>query len=197
MDRQFEDLENKAKLVELVDELSRKKNELNDTIARLRTRNEQLRHSQQQRLSRAYTLIADEIRKLLHNDLRRQDAFEKARSIEFDFVSNAITVDGQSYFSASSRVILKSSFFLGFLSAATKEPYFRHPRFCMIDTIEDKGMEPIRSHNFQRQIVRVSTESQVEHQIIFATAMIAPELDNSNYTVGHNSTRDKPSVRIG
>jgi hypothetical protein len=92
---------------------------------------------------------------------------------------------------------LKSSFFLGFLAAATKEPFFRHPRFCMIDTIEDKGMEPIRSHNFQKQIVRVSEQSNVEHQIIFATSMIAPEFNNARYTIGRFSTHDDRTLDIG
>ena len=110
LQRQLEDLENRARLIELVDELSKRKALLEDSIKRLQIRNEQLRHAQAQRLARAYTLIADEIRKLLHNDLPRELTFEKARNIEFDFVTNKISVDGETYFSASSRVILKSSF---------------------------------------------------------------------------------------
>jgi len=196
LDRQIENFEERARMVEMVDQLSRKKNELNDAITRLKSKNEAIRLHQQQQLSRAYTAIADEIRLLLRNDLRRQDSFEDPRSIEFDFGANRISVDGQTYFSASSRVILKSSFFLGFLAAATKNTFFRHPRFCIIDTIEDKGMEPQRSHNFQLQIARVSESSAQEHQIIFATAMIAPDLDDERYTVGKFSTRDDPTIAI-
>ena len=168
-----------------------------NSIKRLQTRNEQLRHAQAQRLARAYTLIADEIRTLLHNDLPRELAFEKSRSIEFDFVANKISVDGETYFSASSRVILKSSFFLGFLAAACKEPFFRHPRFCMIDTVEDKGMEPIRSHNFQQEIVRISEQSKVDHQIIYATSMIAPQFDEPQFTIGKASTHENRTLNIG
>jgi hypothetical protein len=62
--------------------------------------------------------------------------------VDFSFEQNKISVDGQTYFSASSRVILKNSLFCGFLFAALKEKFFRHPRFCMLDTVEDKGMEP-------------------------------------------------------
>ena len=109
------------------------------------------------------------------------------RNIQLDFGGNRISVDGHTYFSASSRAILRSSFFLGFFAAATKDLQFRHPRFVMLDTIEDKGMEVARSHNFQRQILRVSSESKVEHQIIYATAMIAPDLDDPKYTVGKSS----------
>jgi hypothetical protein len=196
LERQLEDLNEKAKIVQMIDEIAARKNQLNDAIARLKADNERLRASQQTRLQRAYTLIADEIRTLLHNDLRRQDAFEAAQNIQFDFGANKISVDGHSYFSASSRVILKSSFFLGLLSAATKDPLFRHPRFVMIDTIEDKGMEPERSHNFQNQILRISNETKIEHQIIYATSMIAPDLDDERFTIGKFSTRDGRTLDI-
>jgi hypothetical protein len=196
LQRQLEDLNEKAKLIRLIDDISLRKNELNDQIGRLKTQNERLRSSQKKRLERAYTIISDEIRTLLHNDLRRQDSFETADNIQFDFAANRISVDGHSYFSASSRVILKSSFFLGFFAAAAKDQLFRHPRFVMIDTIEDKGMEPERSHNFQNQILRVSNETKMEHQIIYATAMIAPDLDEERFTIGKFSTRDDPTLNI-
>jgi hypothetical protein len=57
-------------------------------------------------------------------------------------------------------------------------------------------MEVIRSHNFQLQIARVSQDSNVEHQIIFATSMIAPELDEEDFTIGKYSTRDDPTLAI-
>ena len=94
-------------------------------------------------------------------------------------------------------MVLKTSFFVGFLLAALKHEFFRHPRFCLIDTIEDKGMEQERSHNFQRQVVKRSQSSPVDHQVIFATAMIAPELDVPELTVGRYSTLDQPTLAIG
>lgn len=196
VDRQIEDLEERARIIQLVARLSEDKNYLNEKITKLRSENEALRSSQQRRIEFSYTLIAREIRDLLHRDLRRQDSFENAENVSFDFGANRISVDGHSYFSASSRVILKSSFFLGFLSAAMKDKEFRHPRFVMIDTIEDKGMEPERSHNFQNLILDVSMKSNVEHQIIYATAMIAPDLDDEQYLVGKFSTRDSPTIDI-
>jgi len=66
----------------------------------------------------------------------------------------------------------------------------------MIDTIEDKGMEPERSHNFQNQILRKSKESKVEHQVIFATAMISPDLDDEEFLIGRFYTRDQPTLEI-
>lgn len=194
--RQIEDLTQREEIGKLVNELSRRKDEMNDRITRLRNENERLKAAQEKQLSRAKTMIADEVRDLLMHDLRRQDSFENPRNIQFDFASNTITVDGRTYFSASSRVILKSSFFLGFFSAATKDPAFRHPRFVMIDTIEDKGMEPERSHNFQNQILRKSNDAKVEHQIIFATSMISPDLDDEDFLVGRFYTRDEPTLKI-
>ena len=85
---------------------------------------------------------------------------------------------------------------MGFLAAATKVPTFRHPRFCMIDTHENMGVEAIRSQNFQLQMLRISQESKVEHQIIYATAMIAPELEDDAYTVGPFSRGDEKTVGI-
>jgi hypothetical protein len=196
LDRQIEDLNEKARIILVIDEIAARKNVLNDAISQLRTANEKLRFMQQRRLEQAYTAIADEVRTLLHHDLRRQDTFETAQSIQFDFGTNKISVDGHSYFSASSRVILKSSFVLAFFAAATKDPEFRHPRFVMIDTTEDKGMEPERSHNFQNQILRVSQASKVRHQIIYATAMISPDLDDEAHTIGKFSTRDDATLAI-
>lgn len=196
LDREMEDLENKVSIAQMVDQLSRRKAQLNGEISRLRDENEAFRASQQKRLTKAYTDIAGEIRTLLHNDLRRQDSFENAQSIQFDFASNTISVDGHSYFSASSRAFLKSSFFAGFLAAATKETFFRHPRFCIIDNIEDKGMEPVRSQNFQLQLARISEEARGDHQVIIATAMIVPDLDEETYTIGKFSTRDDYTLDI-
>lgn len=196
LDRKAEDLAAKVTLANEINKLTMEKDELNAKITRLRTRNEQLRFTQAKRLSFSYALIEGEIKDLLHHDLRRQDAFVTANKVQFDFSANSLAVDGQTYFSASSRVILKSSFFIGFLQAARKDVNFRHPRFCMLDTIEDKGMEQVRSHNFQRLIVDKSKSLQVEHQIIFATAMIAPELDDPKFTVGDHSTLDNPTIKI-
>ena len=66
----------------------------------------------------------------------------------------------------------------------------------MIDTLENMGVEAIRSQNFQMQIKRISSELPAEHQIIYATAMIAPDLEDETYTVGRYSTLDEPTIAI-
>jgi hypothetical protein len=196
LQRQLEDLDERMKAVALAQELSERKAQLSETIARLKAENESIQAEQEQRLRRAYSLISTEVLHLLRNDLRRQDSFESPERVEFSFEQNKITVDEQTYFSASSRVILKNSFFCGFLFAAVKERFFRHPRFCMLDTVEDKGMEPERSHNFQMLIAEQSEAAAIRHQIIMGTAMIAPDLDDERYTVGKYSTRDEMTLEL-
>ncbi|QIE55103.1 hypothetical protein G5B40_06325 [Pikeienuella piscinae] len=132
---------------------------------------------------------------MLKGDLKRQDSFEDPQRVDFSFAKNTITVDDHTYFSASSRVVLKTSFLVGVLAAALEDEKFRHPRFLMIDITEDKGMEQERSHNFQQQVVRISNASEVEHQIILATAMPSPELDDDVF-VGKFSTRDSGTLNF-
>lgn len=194
LDRRDEDLTEKAKLIEMMDTLSAQKAGLNERLTRLKDRNEQLRYMQQSRLGDASLSISDNVRALLAQDLKRQDCFESPQKVGFSFSDNRISVDGHTYFSASSRAILKSAFVLGFYAAATQKAYFRHPRFVMLDTIEDKGMEAARSQNFQRLIVKTSKESATLNQVIFGTAMIAEELDSARYVVGRFYTRDHRSL---
>jgi hypothetical protein len=196
LERQLEDLDQRAKAVALVSRLSARKEELASEIGRLRAAIDTARASQQGRFEKAKTAIAGEVLDLLRHDLRREEAFENPREVSFDFAANRISVDGQSYFSASSRAILKTSFAAGFLLSATKDRLFRHPRFCMVDIVEDKGMEADRSRNMQIQLAERSNAAPTAHQLIIATAMIAPELDDERYTVGNFSTRDEPTLRF-
>jgi len=90
-----------------------------------------------------------------------------------------------------------NSFFVGFLTAAAMHRYFRHPRFLMMDSIEDKGMEVERAQNFQRMIVANVKKAASESQVIFGTSMIAPDLETDEYVVGRRSTRESRTLAIG
>ena len=76
-------------------------------------------------------------------NLPSQEALQNARSISL-FTGDKILVNGESYFSARSLVILENSFLADFLFAATQ---FQRSdiRVAIFDTVEDKGMEPERS----------------------------------------------------
>lgn len=194
--RELEGIGEKAALIARLDNMSRQKVELTASIAELADANERLKASEADRLRMAYTEVAEETIFFLHRDLPRQDSFQNASNVRFSFAKDSLSVDGQSYFSASSIVLLKNAFLCGFLFAAAKDPQFRHPRLTIIDTVEDKGMEPERSQNFQRLLVDRSAEIEADHQIIFATAMINPDLNNSNFVVGRASTHDDRSLKV-
>lgn len=197
VDRQLEDIAQKERLAETLDGLISRKSELNEEISSLRTANDLIAASLKMRLSVAYAEVESSILDMLHSDLPREEAFIHAKSVQFDFGSNKLNVDNESYFSASSRVILRNSFFVGLFAAAARDPSFRHFRLCILDTIEDKGMQDERSHNFQRLIVQVSQAAKTEHQIIFGTSMIAPDLKMEEFMVGHHSTREKRTLALG
>lgn len=196
LNRQLDDMVRMEQLAKRLQDLSDRRAEIRGRIVALEGNNEALERQQLDRISHASTAVSDEVKTLLINDLRRQDIFENPQSVAFSFRDNVISVNEERYFSASSRAILKSSFTLAMLAAATKIPFMRHPRFCIIDSLENMGVEAIRSANFQQQILRVSQESKVEHQIIFATAMIAPDLDQPQFQVGRSYTRDEPSLAL-
>lgn len=194
--RELEDIAEKASLIGRLDQMSRQKVQLTAAISELTDINDRLKASEAERLMAAYTEVADETVFFLHRDLPRQDSFQNASSVKFSFGRDQISVDGQSYFSASSTVYLKNAFLSAFLFSAARDARFRHLRFLVLDTIEDKGMEPERSQNFQRLLVDRSASIEADHQIIFATAVINPALDNEKYVVGRRSTHDKRTLAL-
>ena len=187
------------KLASLLSEQTATRDNLNSDLSKIRDRIERLNISKESKRLEAYNAVAEALRYLLHNDLTRQPEFEIAEDVSFDFASNRITVDQQSQFSASSMVYLRHSFHLSLLMASTTHSYFRFPRIVIIDGIEDGGMEPDRSFNFQKQVRDVSesilaSDPPIDHQIIVTTAHIWPEIENAKYVVGDSYTHDNRSV---
>lgn len=191
---QLENIDSREKIIRKLTEMSDLKEKLGANISKLQARNNDLMMAQESRYQEAKNRISTHIKTFLRKDLRRQDAFEYANEVWFDFGGNRITVNDQEYFSASSRVILKNSFFSAFLLSALEDRKFRHPRFFIMDTIEEHGIEPIRSQNFQNILLEYFGSPKVEAQIIFATANISPDADDEAYTVGRFFTRDNPTL---
>ncbi len=190
IDKSIEDIEGQVKLANRIGDLSARKSQLDQDIQSLGARISALQLSQTDRLRSAKASIEKNIIEILRGDLRRQDSFENPEHIQFSFAKNTITVDGHTYFSASSRVVLKSAFMVGFLKAALYDPKFRHPRFLMIDITEDKGIELARSHNFQKQVIGISVKAPVEHQIIIATAAPWPDIKPEMFVGKHSTLQD-------
>lgn len=150
----------------------------------------------QSQISQARHFIELEILDFLRRDLERQSTFKNAESVNFEFDGDRINVNGESFFSASSMVYLRNSFIASMTIAAANEKSFSHPRFMLMDTIEDKGMEPERSKNFQRILYEKSSTAISKNQMIIATSMIAPELDNPDVTVGAFYTHQNRTLRF-
>jgi len=182
------------KLADLLDSNNQKVGNLEAELAKVRGRMEAVQREQLQRRQKAYLAVADNLRTLLKEDLVRQAEFENANEIDLDFGANSVTIDGQREFSASSMVYLRHSFHLALLLASTENPFFRFPRFVIVDGVEDGGMEPDRSFNFQKVIYRKSKAIGVLHQIILATSQICPELNIPGIVVGASFTHDKKSI---
>ena len=105
-------------------------------------------------------------------------------------------VDGELNFAESSNVIVKNTAIFSLLLAATQDLDFYHPRFALFDNIEDKGMEPERSHNFQEILRQRSEGATIEHQIIFTTSMLNPGLDNEKYVIGPHYTHERRALDL-
>jgi hypothetical protein len=195
IDKSIEDIEAQVKLANKIGDLSARKSQLDQEIQALTQRISALQLSQTDRLRAAKGRIEKNTIEILRGDLKRQDSFENPQRVPFSFGKNSITVDDHTYFSASSRVVLKTAFLVGFLKAALEDPKFRHPRFLMIDITEDKGMEQERSYNFQKQVIEISARATVLHQIILATSFPWPEIEAKLF-VGKFSTKQQGTLNF-
>lgn len=151
---------------------------------------------QRNRLQNAFQIIQSYTLRLLHSDLGRQTEFSSGKKVELDFDKNTFALDGENNFSESSNVYLKNSVRFAIFFASLVKDFFRLPRFILCDNIEDKGMEPLRSQSFQNEIVKISNESEVKHQIIITTSMIAPNLDNTELCVGDFYTENDKTLKL-
>lgn len=145
-------------------------------------------------------LAADMIQKhgikLLKSDIHREEAFNDAKLIQVDFDRDTFLLNGRNQYSASSIALLKNSIHLALLFSSLDLTFFRYPRLLIIDNIEDKGMEPSRSQNFQRVISEYSNKFDVEHQIIFTTSMIDSSLDIKELCVGDKYSDTNKSLKF-
>ena len=165
-------------------------------IESLKAREEVLRGESEKRRPRALSLVSEFAASTLRSDLDRQAEFSGAGSVGVDFRSDSVSVDGSVNFAESSNVFLKNAAVLGLLLAAGTDEEFNHPRFLLIDNIEDKGMEESRSHLFQQILVERVTELGRPCQVIYTTSMMNPNLELDEYTIGPAYTSENRSLRL-
>ena len=177
-------LDRSLTIAEEIDLLSAEKEGLQKEINITKGKIEKFKLQSFSRRNKAMLDMSNIAVSLLHSDLKRQDEFEAAQKVSFDFKNDSISVDDNFHFAESSNVFLKNSAILSLFLSAGKDEKYHHPRFLLFDNIEDKGMETVRSHLFQRLIVERATELEVPFQIIYTTSMMNPELELDDYTIG-------------
>ncbi|MEY2502511.1 MAG: hypothetical protein QOI07_2845 [Verrucomicrobiota bacterium] len=184
LESRLETLQKQAKSLSVLQDARNRKARLTSETQELGISIHQKRQKQLARLAEAQERIQAYTLAFLKRDLPREPGFQVAQSVGLDFARNTFDVDGRNHFAASSTVYLKNSIHFSILFASLDVPFFRYPRFHLCDNIEDKGMEEGRSHNFQRLVVETAAKFEVEHQIIFTTSKIAPDLNNTELCIG-------------
>ncbi|MBI1308640.1 MAG: AAA family ATPase [Proteobacteria bacterium] len=167
-------------------ELSHKKETIQGEITKLKIRRDELTANTSIRRSVTLDTISQQAVSILKEDIptHTQDEFRNPNYVKVDFSNDAIFVDNMMNFAESSNVVLKNTVILSLLLGASNNTNFYHPRFLLMDNIEDKGMVEARSHNFQRIIAEKSAQTKLPHQIIFTTSMMNPALEQEEYVIG-------------
>ncbi|CAB3960447.1 hypothetical protein BLA3211_00185 [Burkholderia aenigmatica] len=196
LDQEIRQAYERQKLASVISELQERRDALAAESKRLAERIEQLEQKQAQRKVEVANAVNDATVRLLKQDLQLQPEFVNARQASFDFIENAVYVNGSKNFSESSAVVLRHVFHLALLTASIQKPYMRLPRFLMLDGIDDGGMEKERSHRLQELIVEECSTYEVDFQLIFATSEINPKLETSELVVGRYFTSDARSLDV-
>jgi len=182
-----------------IEGLSAEKADLQGKITKLSDRLSALTTQGKLRRSKALTAVSSTAASILRRDwqaLQRQAEFQDPRVVALKFADNAITVDDEMNFAESSNVIVKNAAILALLISASTDTDFYHPRFALFDNVEDKGMEPRRSHNFQKIISDLSAAAPLPHQVIVTTSMMNPELESKGLTVGPYYTHERKTLQL-
>jgi hypothetical protein len=170
-------LSKQAKFAELLTSLMTQIEKIKGNIAKQEIEIEELENTQEIKLARANETIGKITKSLLRSDVDSENEFKNPKRVEANFRQNVFKLNDKFNFSASSVVLLKNSIRFAIFFASLEHGFFRYPRFILSDNMEDKGMKEDRSHNFQRQIVKLSNSYNVKHQIIFTTSMVDEELN--------------------
>lgn len=189
-------LHKQAKALSILENLKKTESDLHSLILNLNVSIKAKKEKQTHRLARALEMIEQFATDFLRSDLPREEIFKHPGHITVDFEKNVFAVNARNVFSASSTVYLKNCIHYAIFFASLDLDFLRYPRFILCDNMEDKGMEEIRSHNFQRKVVEVANKYTKPYQIIFTTSMIEPGLDNSMLCVGDKYSEENKSLKI-
>lgn len=184
LEQKLKELDKKAELVASIEQLISAKEELLVNIENYRDALKQNKAMNEARKLRVESELSERTINLIVQDKGFEEAFKDPKVFEYDFSKDRMMVDGHSRFSASSETVLKNSFHFAIFLQSLFDTKTRYPRLLLLDNIEDKGMRPERSQNFQNLVVMALDGIEVEHQVIMTTSMIAENLEGSEYCVG-------------
>jgi len=206
LEKEIETLGNRILLAQNIENLINRKADITEELSVLQERVKNIESNIKAKQKEAYSIISQEILSLIEKDTYPDGKpyeldFGATKDVKFSFDLDNICLvvnNGETHdvFAASSHVVLKNAFHFSMLLASCIKQYFRYPRFLIIDSIEDKGMQEERSRNLQKYIVERSEKLNVKYQIIFTTAKIAPELNINKYTIGEFYRGDIKSLKL-
>ncbi|MCF8089746.1 MAG: AAA family ATPase [Desulfotignum sp.] len=183
-DKTLENLRDKQKLIQTIDDLSQEKSKIARNISSLSDQIERREKNREMRWQTLQKRISDLTIEILRNDIPSEETFANATDFEFDFAKNKLVVDGRTKFSASSVCYLKSAFLFSLFLVSLEDNLVLFPRFLLMDNIEDKGSTPERVQNMHKIIIRSLENVDQDHQLIFTTSVLSNDLNDSDYCVG-------------
>lgn len=196
LDQRIKTMYESQKLASVIKDLQARRDIVSARFVELDGLIEKLEFSQEERKRKVSYEVSSKLASLLRKDLDRQAEFKTAEMVEFSFADNEVIINGSRKFSESSTVVLRHLFHVSLLSASTKLPTMRLPRFMILDGIEDGGLEPERAHLLQEIIVDECERFESDYQLIFASSQISPSLNNDRYVVGRVFTEESRSLSI-
>jgi coenzyme F420-reducing hydrogenase delta subunit len=196
VEKKIEYLTQQIKAVEMLELLKKELAELAALTERLKLEINQKEEQQKKKLQTALQKIREYTLYILRNDLDRQEEFRAGKIIDVNFQKDTYSLDGGNNFSASSKIYFKNAVLFSIFFASLELDFFRYPRFILCDNMEDKGMEKVRTQNFQNLITSMSERFDKDNQIIFTTSMIADELNDTPYCVGENYDRNNKTLKV-
>ena len=193
---QLESLKERLELSRSIEILIDEKEKLIVSISRTKDLIDQKKEQGKNRYEDVCKNLESSTISIVKKDLDFETDFVHSHEFDFSFPRDRMALNGKSKFSASSMVLLKNSFRLAILLESTKDRGYRFPRILLMDNIEDKGMMPERSHNFQNVMVELCEEIETPYQVIYTTSMISPELDDTEYCRGKFYKRGDHTLEI-
>jgi hypothetical protein len=196
IERSLIDIEQQERMSAEVSTLTSRKAQLNDQISNLKTNIGIWTRDRDRKQSDAHQLIRTLTAEILAQDIQSESEFKSDSNVYFDFGEDRISVNDKFGFSASSLTIIRNAFHLALHLSSCARRDFKYPRFTLMDNIEDKGMTTARSQNFQHLILDLCARYGGNHQLIFTSSMLAPDLDRDDLTVGERYSFTNKSLKV-